>query len=185
MKLTYLDKLVLHMALMEYLERRIGDPAQPDEQLADAAVDYVNRRYGNHDENFKDMKNAAVYLNCVRAKAILRTLSEGASEARSRARSRARSTNRVNWSNPHDPTHPRRPHAEGRAVEQQPSLDPEHVRATETRAGAHATRRGPGPACVEHQVWPYASASASLHPHSHVPEQQLGSFLHKLGGPMC
>lgn len=80
MKLTYLDKLVLHMALMEYLERRIGDPAQPDEQLADAAVDYVNRRYGNHDENFKDMKNAAVYLNCVRAKAILRTLSEGAFE---------------------------------------------------------------------------------------------------------
>ena len=78
MKLTYRDKLVLHMALMEYLERRIGDPAQPDEQLADASVDYVNRRYSNHDVNFKEIKYGGVYLNCVRAKAILRTLSEGA-----------------------------------------------------------------------------------------------------------
>ena len=78
MKLTYRDKLVLQMALMEYLARRIGDPSQPDEQRADAAVDYVNRRYSNHDVNFKEIKYGGVYLNCVRAKAILRTLSEGA-----------------------------------------------------------------------------------------------------------
>ena len=78
MKLTYRDKLVLHMALMEYLERRIGDPAQPDEQLPESVLDYVNRQYSSHGLTFKATKNAAVYINCVRAKAILRALSDGA-----------------------------------------------------------------------------------------------------------
>jgi len=76
MKLTYRDKLVLHMALMEYLERRIGDPAQPDEQMPESVLAYVNRRYSNHDVNFKEIMCGGVYLNCVRAKALLRDLSD-------------------------------------------------------------------------------------------------------------
>ena len=78
MKLSYNDKLVLHIALMEHLERRIGDPAQPDEQLPKSALYYVNRRYSNHGLSFRAMKVNKVTHNCMRAKAILRTLSEGA-----------------------------------------------------------------------------------------------------------
>ena len=76
MKLTYGDKLMLHTALMEDLERRIGDPSQPDEQLPESVLEYVNRRYGNHGLSFRSIKHDAVHINCMRAKEILRALSD-------------------------------------------------------------------------------------------------------------
>lgn len=83
MKLTYGDKLVLRTALMEYLERRIGDPSATDEQLPDLVAHYVNRRYGEHSIVFRELMCTDVLTNCVKAKAILRALSDEPDEQHS------------------------------------------------------------------------------------------------------